>query len=130
MKCRLAAAMLAVLLFFGLSSAGALAHANLTHATIRNNQVFRVGHAPTVINGYFAENLNPDPQQTWMAVFEGVGDHGLVTEHQVSTVNFRNPKEMILRLPRLGKEKYYLIWHTKSAVDGHIAAGILYFQVR
>lgn len=65
-----------------------------------------------------------------MAVFEGAADHGLVNEKTHSVVNFRNPKEMTLTLPRLQPEKYYLIWYTRSAVDGHYAAGIVYFRVK
>ena len=106
----------------------ALAHANLVSANIKNNQTFRYGHAPKQIVAHFAEDLAP--KVSWMAVFEGVADHGLVTEKEHSSVSFKNPKIMTLALPKPQKDKYYLIWYTKSAVDGHIAAGILYFQVR
>lgn len=111
------------------ASGVAFAHANLISANIRNNQVFRYGHAPHQIAAKFAEELNPD--KSWMAVFEGQADHGLVTEHQRSKVSFKHPDMMTLNLPsKLGREKYYLMWYTHSLVDGHFAAGILYFQVR
>jgi|SRR5947209_1231102 len=106
----------------------ALAHANLLSSNIHNNQVFKVGHAPKMITGRFAEDL--DPKSSWMAVFEGVADHGLVTEKQHSVVNYKNPKVMTLRLPAFQKDKYYFIWYTRSVDDGHYAAGIVYFQVR
>jgi methionine-rich copper-binding protein CopC len=64
-----------------------------------------------------------------MKVFEGQADHGLVTEKQSSVVSYKNPKVMTLQLPKLQPEKYYLIWYTHSAADGHFAAGIVYFQV-
>jgi methionine-rich copper-binding protein CopC len=108
----------------------ALAHASLTKCSIKNNQVFRIGHSPKSIHATFAEPLDTNRTKTWMAVFEGQADHGLVTEKQRSVVNFKNPKQMTLKLPKLGKEKYYLIWYTHSAVDGHYAAGIVYFSVK
>jgi methionine-rich copper-binding protein CopC len=125
-----AAAATVLLLVFSVGAPRAFAHANLTHATIKNNQVFRAGHTPKQVVGTFAERLDPNPTKTWMKVFEGEADHGLVTEKQHSTVNFRNPKQMILPLPRMGKGKYYLIWYTHSAEDGHFAAGIVYFSVK
>lgn len=108
----------------------AWAHANLTRCSIHNHQAFTAARMPHSITAYFAEPLDPAASQTWMAVFEGDGDHGLVTENQHSVVNYRNPKEMTLRLPRLSKGPYYMIWHTSSAGDGHIASGILYFRVK
>jgi len=51
-------------------------------------------------------------------------------EKQHWAVNYQNPKEIDLTLPKLIKEKYYLIWHTQSSVDQHFAAGIVYFQVK
>ncbi|HZU13664.1 MAG TPA: copper resistance protein CopC [Chloroflexota bacterium] len=105
----------------------ASAHANLVRSNVKNNQVFRYGHTPRQIDGFFAENLLP--KSSWMAVFEGVADHGMVSVKH-SHVNFQNPKEMVLPLPRLARGKYYFIWYTKSADDNHIAAGIVYFRVR
>lgn len=105
----------------------ASAHANLLRANIKNNQVLHVRQVPGQIVGTFAEVL--DPNHSWMAVFEGVADHGLVTEKQHSRVNFQNPHQMTLKLPKLAPDKYYLIWYTHSAADSHYAAGILYFQV-
>ncbi len=104
------------------------AHANLVRCNIRDHQVFRVGHVPHKVVAHFAEALNPD--HSWMQVFEGVADHGLVTEHQKSHISFKNPKVMTLKLPKLKPLKYYLIWYTHSAVDGHYAAGIVYFTVK
>lgn len=125
----LAAVAAAVVMVVGMGIHPAQAHANLLKSSIKNNQIFHVGHTPTVVTGTFAELL--DPSRSWMAVFEGVGDHGLVTEKQKSRVNFNNPKQMILKLPRtLTREKYYLIWYTRSEADGHLAAGIVYFQVK
>lgn len=120
----------ALLLSLVAASSGALAHANLIKSTIKNNQVFKAGHTPKQVVGTFAEELDPSPSRTWMKVFEGEADHGLVTERQHSTVNFRHPTQMTLPLPRLGKGKYYLIWYTHSAVDGHDPAGIVYFSVK
>jgi methionine-rich copper-binding protein CopC len=123
--------MVAAVALFGTTTSGALAHAGLVHCSITNNQVFRYGHTPSKITAFFAEELNPAPSKTWMAVFEGQADHGLVTENQHSTVPYRNPREMTLPLPRkLGREKYYLIWYTRSAIDDHTAAGIVYFRVK
>lgn len=124
---RIVAAGAFLVALFGLPSL-AWAHANLVHCSIRNNRTFRSGHAPKSISATFAEDL--DPRSSWMAVFEGQADHGLVTEKQHSAVNFKNSKEMTLKLPSLSKEKYYLIWYTRSAVDGHDAAGIVYFSVK
>jgi methionine-rich copper-binding protein CopC len=120
----LAAVLLAVATGTGLVSA----HANLVRCSIGNNQVFRVGHTPTSVQAYFAEDLNP--KNSWIAVFEGEADHGLVTEKEHSMPNYKNPKELTLKLPKLGKEKYYLMWYTQSADDGHFAAGLVNFQVK
>lgn len=106
----------------------ALAHANLIRSSIKNGQVFKPGHTPKTVRSYFAEDL--DPKGSWMAVFEGQADHGLVTRKERSRINFADPKEMTLSLPKLGREKYYLLWYTRSAVDGDIAAGVVYFQVK
>ena len=128
MKRHVVVALVAALSVLGMSATGASAHANLLRSNIKNNQVFRVGHAPKMITAFFAEDL--DPKQSWMAVFEGVADHGLVTEKQRSVVNFKNPHEMTLRLPKLDRDKYYLIWYTHSTDDNHYAAGIVYFSVK
>ncbi|MDQ2741639.1 MAG: hypothetical protein M3Z66_04995 [Chloroflexota bacterium] len=130
MKSRLVAASIATFLFIGAGTGLASAHANLLRATIKNNEVFKVGHTPKVLQGFFAQDLDSNPNRTWMAIFEGVADHGLVTEKQHSVVNFRNPKEMTVKLPRLAPDMYYIIWYTHSAVDGHYAAGIVYFSVK
>jgi methionine-rich copper-binding protein CopC len=122
------AAIGAALLLLAAGTGMVSAHASLTRCSIKNNQVFHVGHAPKIVTAIFAEDLVP--KKSWMAVFEGQADHGLVTEIQKSVVNFKDPKEMTLKLPKLGKEKYYLIWYTQSAADGHFAAGIVYFQVK
>lgn len=122
-------------LFVMIASAGmvmtttlpAIAHANLLSSNIKNHQVFTVKNQPHQIAGRFAEEL--DPAHSWMAVFEGVGDHGLFTEHR-SVVSFRNQKVMTLKLPRLRPEPYYMIWYTRSTQDGHYAAGIVYFTVK
>lgn len=126
MALRSAVACVTVLLSLLIGAGMASAHASLVSCSIKNGQTFKVGHAPSTVVGTFAENLD---RGSWMAVFEGQADHGLVTEKQHSVVNYRNPKQMILRLPKLGKEKYYLIWYTRSAEDNHYAAGIVYFQV-
>lgn len=115
-------------LFFGLSSTpAALAHASLTRANIKNGAVYHVNTAPKVLQAFFAENL--DPQKSWINVFEGVADHGLVNEKTKSVVNFKNPKEMTLQLPKLLPDKYYFVWYTHSEDDGHYAAGVVYFSV-
>lgn len=126
MALRGAVALVTVLLTVAFGAGTASAHASLVSCSIKNGQTFKVGHAPSTVVGTFAENLD---KGSWMAIFEGQADHGLVTEKQHSVVNFKNPKQMILKLPKLGKEKYYLIWYTHSADDGHFAAGIVYFQV-
>ncbi|MGH2441746.1 MAG: copper resistance protein CopC [Chloroflexota bacterium] len=129
MRLRMAAAFAtALLLTTQIGPGHALAHANLLHSNIKNNEILRAGHTPKLITARFAEQL--DPGKSWMAVFEGVADHGLVTERTRSKVLFQHPTRMILKLPKLRKERYYLIWYTKSAIDGHYAAGIVYFQVR
>lgn len=128
MRIRLLAAASAALLLTFAGSGIASAHANLIKANIKNNQILKVGHVPTKIVGTFAQDL--DPKHSWMAVFEGVADHGLITEKEKSVVNYKSPEHMTLKLPKLAVDKYYLIWYTHSAVDGHYAAGILYFQVK
>jgi methionine-rich copper-binding protein CopC len=117
----------AVVLLVGGSTSVVSAHANLLRSNIKNNQVFHVGHAPTMITAFFAEDLIP--KDSWINVFEGIADHGLVNEKTRSYVNFKNPKEMILKLPKLAPDKYYFIWYTHSADDHHWAAGIVYFRV-
>lgn len=119
---------IAVFALLSTSLGSASAHANLLSANIKNNQVLRFGHTPKAIKATFAEEL--DPKKSWMAVFEGVADHGLVTEKQHSVVDFNHPKHMSLTLPKLAKDKYYLIWYTHSTTDNHYAAGILYFSVK
>jgi methionine-rich copper-binding protein CopC len=104
-----------------------LAHASLTHANIKNGTLFHAKTAPKLLQAFFAENL--DPKQSWINVFEGVGDHGLVNERSKSVVNFKNPKEMTLQLPKLRPDKYYFVWYTHSEDDGHYAAGVVYFSV-
>ncbi|MBV9281188.1 MAG: copper resistance protein CopC [Chloroflexi bacterium] len=120
------AALCAVLLL-GVTAGAVSAHASLQTCSIKNNQVFHAVGAPHMVTATFAEPL--DPKFSWMKVFEGQADHGLVTEKQNSVVSFKNPKVMTLKLPKLQPEKYYLIWYTHSAADGHFAAGIVYFQV-
>lgn len=116
-----------ILLISGTGSVSA--HASLTRCSIKSNEVFRLGHAPKQVTAFFAEPL--DPKLSWIKIFEGQADHGLVTEKDHSTVNFNNPQEMTLPIrEKLLKEKYYLIWYTHSAKDGHFAAGIVYFQVK
>ncbi len=110
------------------ATGSALAHANLVKCNIKNYQVFHTAHAPHHIVGKFAEEL--DPAKSWMAVFEGVADHGLITDKTKSVVSFKNPKMMTLKLPKLLPDKYYMIWYTHSAQDGHYAAGIVYFSVK
>jgi methionine-rich copper-binding protein CopC len=120
------AGFLALLLAFA-STDGALAHASLTRANIKNGAVYHVKTAPKTLQAFFAENL--DPKQSWVNVFEGVADHGLVNEKTKSVVNFKNPKEMTLKLPTLQPDKYYFVWYTHSEDDGHFAAGVVYFSV-
>lgn len=128
MKTRAMALLCAAVLACGLGTRIASAHANWLHGNLKNNEVFKAGHTPGQLKGFFAENL--DPRKSWMAVFEGVADHGLVTEKQHSVVNYKNPREMTLKLPKLAKDRYYLMWYTRSATDGHDAAGVLYFRVK
>jgi methionine-rich copper-binding protein CopC len=108
------------------SAVPVFAHASLTSCSIKNSQVFTQATAPRIVKAFFAEPL--DPAKSWINVFEGQADHGLVNEKTRSMVV--GPKEMTLKLPRLGKEKYYMIWYTHSAADGHFAAGIVYFTVK
>jgi methionine-rich copper-binding protein CopC len=116
-----------VLLLASATTNGVMAHASLTHANIKNGAVFHVRTAPKTLQAFFAENLNP--KQSWVNVFGGVADHGLVNEKTRSIVNFKNPKEMILQLPKPQPEKYYFVWYTHSEDDGHFAAGVVYFTV-
>jgi methionine-rich copper-binding protein CopC len=120
------AGLFALLLTFA-STGGALAHASLTRANIKNGAVYHVKTAPKTLQAFFAENL--DPKQSWVNVFEGVADHGLVNEKTKSVVNFKNPKEMTLQLPTLRPNTYYFVWYTHSEDDGHYAAGVVYFRV-
>jgi methionine-rich copper-binding protein CopC len=106
----------------------ASAHANLTSCSIKNGHVFALAHAPRTVHAAFAEELTPG--KSWMSVFEGDGDHGLVNEKTVAKVNFKNPKQMTLKLPKLHKGPFYLIWFTVSVEDNHKAAGIVYFKVK
>lgn len=109
-------------------STPALAHASLVKCSIKNHQVIRYGHQPSKIVATFAEELNPD--KSWMAVFDGVGDHGLVTVNSKSHISIKNLKQMTLKLPKLRRAPYYLIWYTHSLQDGHYAAGAVYFSVK
>lgn len=128
MRLSIAAGLVFAVALLGVNSGIASAHASLQKCNVKNNQLFRVGHTPAQIVGTFAEDLVP--KESFMQVFEGINDHGLVTETQHSRVNFQNPKQMILPLPKhLPVDKYYLIWYTHSAVDKHFAAGIVYFSV-
>jgi methionine-rich copper-binding protein CopC len=104
----------------------ARAHAYLVGCNIKNHQALTQGQLPEHLTCHFAEELSPD---SWIAVFEGVADHGLVTEKK-SVINFKNPKVMSVQLPHMQPLKYYMIWYTHSLQDGHRAAGILYFSVR
>lgn len=124
---RMLAAVAAVILVMGATTARVSAHASLVRCSIKNGQVFKVGHTPSMVKAFFAEELTPS--QSWITVYEGQADHGQV-EKQHWAVNYQNPKEIDLTLPKLIKEKYYLIWHTQSSVDQHFAAGIVYFQVK
>jgi methionine-rich copper-binding protein CopC len=118
---------LLVPLLVAITTSRAFAHASLSHANIKNGAVFSVNAAPKVLQTYFAENL--DPNLSWVNVFEGVADHGLVNEKTKSAVNFKNPKEMTLQLPRLRPGSYYFVWYTHSEDDGHYAAGVVYFRI-
>ena len=127
MKARILTACSLVLLLAFASTGGALAHASLIRANIKNGAVYHVKTAPKMLQAFFAENL--DPKQSWVNVFEGVADHGLVNEKTKSVVNFKDPKELTLQLPTLRPDKYYFMWYTHSEDDGHFAAGIVYFSV-
>jgi methionine-rich copper-binding protein CopC len=124
----LGATLVALLCALVLLPAVALAHANLTSCSIKNHETFTAARAPHSIKAGFAEELVPN--KSWMAVFEGRADHGLVNEKTRSVVNFRNPKQMTLKLPKLRTGPYYLMWYTVSALDGHKAAGVVYFTVK
>lgn len=124
---RLVVALATIALVLGASVHIASAHASLQRATIAPNQVFHAGHTPKVVRAFFAESL--DPNKSFIAIFENQADHGLVSDKQHSTVNFKNPKEMDLPLPKIDPGKYYLLWYTHSAEDGHFAAGVRYFRV-
>src|SRR5947209_14784484 len=125
----LRATVLAVVTLLAVLPGVASAHANLTSCSIKNGQVFTLAHAPHSISARFAEDLTPNGK-SWMSVFEGDGDHGLVNEKTIAVVNYKNPKQMTLKVPALHKGPYYLIWFTVSADDGHKAAGIVYFKVK
>jgi methionine-rich copper-binding protein CopC len=118
----------ALLLICLIAPAAALAHANLTACSIKNHAVYSVAKAPKTVSATFAEELTPG--KSWMSVFEGSGDHGLVNEQTKSVVDYRSPKHMTLKLPTLRNGAYYLVWYTVSAVDGHVAAGVVYFRVK
>ncbi|GAC1326044.1 MAG: hypothetical protein NVS2B16_00750 [Chloroflexota bacterium] len=128
MLMRFVAAIAAVTLFAATEQSSAFAHASLQACSIKNNQVFSAAHAPSRVTATFAEPL--EPSKSWINVFEGVADHGLVNENFHSRVSFKNPKQLTLTLPRLHPGTYYLMWYTHSAADNHFAAGIVYFRVK
>src|SRR5947209_9653530 len=82
---RLIAATVAALSLVGAAGVtSASAHASLTKCSIKNNQIFLVKAAPKVVMAFFAEPL--DPAKSWINVFEGQADHGLVNEKTTSKV--------------------------------------------
>jgi methionine-rich copper-binding protein CopC len=125
------AAVAATLLLTTAGFHNALAHASLVRCTIKGGEVFKAGHTPRTIQAFFAEDLVPN--QSWINVYENQADHGVVVESkpptQLSHINFKNPKELILQLPKLDPGMYDLIWFTHSADDGHWAAGNVFFRV-
>ena len=128
MSKRVLVASIAALLL--VASAGlhtASAHANLVKCSIKGGQVFHAGHSPSTIQAFFAEDLVPS--QSWISLYFNQEDHGLVNETTKSKVNFQNPKEITLRVPKLDPGLYDLIWYTHSADDGHWAAGNVFFRV-
>jgi methionine-rich copper-binding protein CopC len=124
----LGATVVGVLCALVLLPTAALAHANLTSCSIKNHETFGAAKAPHSIIAGFAEELVP--KKSWMAVFEGDADHGLVNEKTTSVVNFKKPKQMTLKLPKLHRGPYYMVWYTISADDNHKAAGVVYFSVK
>src|SRR5438309_11862273 len=101
--------------FIGAFSGASLAsaHASLTRCSIKNNQAFTVKNAPKKVTAFFAEPL--DPAKSWINIFEGEADHGLVNE--TTRPKVVGPTEIALKLPKLRRGKYYMIWYTHSAKD-------------
>lgn len=65
-----------------------------------------------------------------MAVFEAGGDHGKAEGQRRARIPYTDPKIMVLRLPHLRPGGYVLLWYTRSAIDGDVAAGVIPFTVR
>jgi methionine-rich copper-binding protein CopC len=102
------------------------AHASLVscNGLPRNGVVKSV---PKVLTCTFAEGVNP--KGSFIRIVEATGDGG-EDDLGNSQVSFANAHQMTVGVPKLAPGKYYLMWFTISADDGHKAGGVLPFTVK
>ncbi len=82
---------------------------------------------PKVLTCTFAEGVNP--KGSFIRIVEATGDGG-EDDLGNSQVSFSNAHQMTVSVPKLDPGKYYLMWFTISADDGHKAGGVLPFTVK
>jgi len=82
---------------------------------------------PKVLTCTFAEGVNP--KGSFIRIVEATGDGG-EDDLGNSAVSFSNAHQMTVSVPKLAKGKYYLMWFTVSADDGHKAGGVLPFTIK
>ncbi len=86
-----------------------------------------VTSVPKVLTCTFAEGVNP--KGSFVKIVEATGDGG-EDDLGNSAVSFSNAHQMTVSVPKLAPGKYYLMWFTISADDGHKAGGVLPFTVK
>lgn len=99
------------------------AHASLVRCNIARNA--HLTSSPSTLICTFAEGVQP--KGSFVDVV--ATDDGGVLNTQDSTVSFTNAKEIDLRLPKLHKGTYGVLWFTISADDGHKAGGYFTFTI-
>lgn len=109
---------------FFASTAEAHAFLNSCKGLPRNGVVTSV---PKVLTCTFAEGVNP--KGSFIKIVEATGDGG-EDDLGNSAVSFSNAHQMTVGVPKLAPGKYYLMWFTISADDGHKAGGVLPFTVK
>jgi len=82
---------------------------------------------PKTLTCTFAEGVNP--KGSFIRIVEATGD-GAEDDRGNSAVSFANVHQMTVGVPKLDKGKYYLMWFTVSADDGHKAGGVLPFTIK
>ena len=85
----------------------------------------RLGTAPHLVRLSFSEAVSPRFRSA-----ELIDGHG----ERVSGVKLRPEtaarSTLVVELPRLGRGRYALVWHTVSEDDGHATSGTMVFGVR